>query len=680
MRVSTRFVGLLAAGAISLGALAAPVVALASDFSDTQGHWAEESGVIDRVVEEGIMTGYNEGTFGPNKSLTRGELATILWRAAGEPEADAPDFPDVDYEEFYGDAIEWARSEGIVGGYDDGTFGPGDPVTREQLATILYRYQASLGGDTAGDADRVASYPDGANVLEYARDAVAWAVDQGIIGGDSVLSPGADATRAEAAKMILVFLDGGDPAHGFLTRTPIMGAATAGVEDMVAYFNDEGRSYPGDVYAALGASTIEQFCDILVAEAGAEGVDPAVVFAQVMVGTNGLGFGGSTLASQCNFAGLGVTEATPSGTDFSAYGPDAVRMGLRAQVQHLKAYASTDALVNECVDEGFDLVERGSAPQVEYLGSGNWTDAHGYAFKILEVIDAVRSVRPTAAEEPYSPVYNYQYYRDAYPEVAAALGNDRDALLQNFLTEGMRERRQGCAEFSVRSYYNRYEDLRQAFGTDWPSYYNHYIQYGKAEGRVATGCDSLVGSWQYHNIEWAGQPNNYYCGPTAGFIILRNAGALTSSRGDSLTIDNVASYMETNYYGYTSFNDRKFEQGMNDWLGSAVYETVSLPSYATVRDTVMRSYDNGYATAFDAHERRGGPHYNGHNNGTYSHIVVVDAYNKDTDEAIMVDPGAGTVWWGASQKFSHSLSEFVANYVSAPDWGYRDGIGMYGAR
>ena len=60
--------------------------------------------------------------------------------------------------------------------------------------------------------------------------------------------------------------------------------------------------------------------------------------------------------------------------------------------------------------------------------------------------------------------------------------------------------------------------------------------------------------------------------------------------------------------------------------------------------------------------------------------MVVDAYNKDTDAATMVDPGAGTVWWGASQKFSYNLSSFVANFVNAPDWGYRDGIGMYYAK
>lgn len=286
----------------------------------------------------------------------------------------------------------------------------------------------------------------------------------------------------------------------------------------------------------------------------------------------------------------------------------------------------------------------------------------------------------TTEEKRYSAVYNYEFYRTKYPDIAAAYGNNRTATLNHFLTAGMNEKRQGCSSFSVQSYYNQYEDLRKAYGTNWKAFYQHYISRGKAEGRAGTGCTTLQGSWQYHNVAWAGQPNSYYCGPTAGYMILRNAGATRSASGASLTINNVARYMETDRYGFTSFNNGKFAQGMNSWLGRSVYATTSLPSYSTVRSAVLRSYENGYATAFDAHERRGGPHYNGHNNGTYSHIVVVDAYNKDTDAATMVDPGAGTVWWGASQKFSYNLSSFVANFVNAPDWGYRDGIGMYYAK
>lgn len=286
----------------------------------------------------------------------------------------------------------------------------------------------------------------------------------------------------------------------------------------------------------------------------------------------------------------------------------------------------------------------------------------------------------TSEEKPYSAVYNYEYYRKANPDVANAYGNNRTATLNHFLTFGMKERRQGCSGFSVQSYYNQYVDLRKAYGTNWPSYYQHYINYGKSEGRAGTGCGSLQGGWQYHNIAWAGQPNSYYCGPTVGFMILRNVGAGNSKyNGAGLTINNVANHMETDRYGYTSFNNRKFQQGMNRWLGSDIYATAELPSYATVRQEVLDSYRNGYATAFDAHERRGGPHYNGHGNSTFSHIVVVDAYNQDTDVATIVD--CSSSWYShSSQKFNYDLSDFVGRFVNAPDWGYRDGIGMYYAK
>lgn len=177
------------------------------------------------------------------------------------------------------------------------------------------------------------------------------------------------------------------------------------------------------------------------------------------------------------------------------------------------------------------------------------------------------------------------------------------------------------------------------------------------------------------DIEWAGQPNNYYCGPTAGFMILRNAGAWNSrADGSSLTIGNVAGAMGTSYYGYTSFTDRMFERGMNSWLGSNVYTTIDNPSYDTVRAAIFRSFDTGYAVAFDAHEVSGGWHYNGHNDATFSHILVVDAYNPDNDTVLLVDPGAGVLWGGASQKFWYSLRDFVNIYLAPAYW--RDGIGM----
>ncbi|MDN6795006.1 MAG: C39 family peptidase [Propionibacterium sp.] len=168
-----------------------------------------------------------------------------------------------------------------------------------------------------------------------------------------------------------------------------------------------------------------------------------------------------------------------------------------------------------------------------------------------------------------------------------------------------------------------------------------------------------------HSVEWAGQPNNYFCGPTSGFMILRYAGAWRSASGTGLSIDALAgrSYMNTVGYGYTSFHDRRFSAGMNAWLGRSVYHTIHTPSVGTVQDAVKRSFTTGYPTAVDAQERRGGPHYNGHPNSTFSHIMVVSGYDTATDEVQMVDPGAGVLWGGSRAFWYPSLATFTRSFL-----------------
>lgn len=284
----------------------------------------------------------------------------------------------------------------------------------------------------------------------------------------------------------------------------------------------------------------------------------------------------------------------------------------------------------------------------------------------------------TDEEAPYRAIYNYEYYRANNPDVKQAFGNNRQATLDHFLNSGMRERRRGCEGFDVRSYYNQYEDLRRAFAVNWPAYYRHFMEHGQREGRAGTGCGAVSG-WQYHNVPWHGQPNNFYCGPTSGQMILEAAGKWGSANGTPLNVWNVAKYMHTDAYHFTSFNDRWFERGMNDWLGYRAYTTLHTPSYGAARDAVMRSYDRGLAAAVDAQERRGGPHFNGHNNGTFSHIMVVDGYNNANDHVIIADPGAKVLWGGASRKFEYpSFNNFITTYCQHEIMG--DGkqhIGMY---
>ena len=164
----------------------------------------------------------------------------------------------------------------------------------------------------------------------------------------------------------------------------IMGPDNVTISQLVSCF-DKHASFPGSTYAPYGASTSSEFCTILVEEAEAEGVKPEVVFAQAMLETGWLKFGGQVKAYQCNFCGLGATDGGAAGADFSDYGRDAVRIGLRAQVQHLKAYASTQPLKNACVDPRFRYVTRGIAPTIDQL-SGRWASNPDYGSLIYSII------------------------------------------------------------------------------------------------------------------------------------------------------------------------------------------------------------------------------------------------------------------------------------------------------
>lgn len=184
------------------------------------------------------------------------------------------------------------------------------------------------------------------------------------------------------------------------------------------------------------------------------------------------------------------------------------------------------------------------------------------------------------------------------------------------------------------------------------------------------------------NVTWAGQPNNYFCGPTSGWMILNAIGAHYSAQGTPLSINAVASrdYMNTVGYGYTSFHDRRFEYGMNRWLGRDAYTTIHTPSVDQVRDSVKASFSKGLPTAVDAQERRGGPHYNGHPNSTFSHILVVTSYDPNTDSMRMADPGVHYLWNGEEQFWYH-LPSFTQNFLQTEvERDGREHIGIYTAR
>lgn len=173
-----------------------------------ESDWFYEA--VSYAVENGLMSGMSEDIFAPNTPLTREMLAVVLYNVEGQPEsAGVNPFTDVKADIWYTDAILWANENGIVAGYDNSAYGVGDLITREQFATILYRYAQFKGYDTTQGGMAVREFSDYENISDYARPAMAWAVNAGIMGGmdDGTLMPQGKATRAEAATMLMNFCE-----------------------------------------------------------------------------------------------------------------------------------------------------------------------------------------------------------------------------------------------------------------------------------------------------------------------------------------------------------------------------------------------------------------------------------------------------------------------------------------
>lgn len=187
---------------------AKPAAPVGLPFADVSGSdWFYND--VRYVYEKGIMDGTGADRFSPNAPLTRAMIVTILYRMAGSPSVSgSSDFTDVAAGKWFAKAVAWAAANGIVNGYGSGLFGPNDPVTREQLAAILYRY-AVYGGMTAVTLEEnLGGFADTAQLSAYAIQAMNWAVGQGLINGSgSNLVPKAQATRAQVAAIIHRYLE-----------------------------------------------------------------------------------------------------------------------------------------------------------------------------------------------------------------------------------------------------------------------------------------------------------------------------------------------------------------------------------------------------------------------------------------------------------------------------------------
>ena len=172
----------------------------------TEGDWFYDA--VRYAYETGLMDGVEDSLFAPNSETTRAQLVTILYRLAGEPEPGGDSgFSDVAAGTWYTDAVAWAAQNGIVNGVSDTEFAPGEDITREQLAAILYRYAAHQGYDVSQRAD-LSGFGDASSIRSYAQEALSWAHAQGLVLGfeDGSLRPQGTASRAQIAAVLMRFL------------------------------------------------------------------------------------------------------------------------------------------------------------------------------------------------------------------------------------------------------------------------------------------------------------------------------------------------------------------------------------------------------------------------------------------------------------------------------------------
>lgn len=172
-------------------------------FTDTQPDWFY-SDALDYCYEKGIISGMTATTFGPTGTLNRAQLVTMLYRHAGSPAVEGENtFTDVPAESFYTPAVIWASENGIVYGYEDGSFRPGNSITRQELVTMLHRYMVRLDKDS-GERSDLAAFEDLDQLMGYAEDAMQWAVANGVISGISAtqLGPQQSANRAQTVTIL----------------------------------------------------------------------------------------------------------------------------------------------------------------------------------------------------------------------------------------------------------------------------------------------------------------------------------------------------------------------------------------------------------------------------------------------------------------------------------------------
>ena len=189
-----------------------PAAALADDSFDDVAADAWYAADVQYAVDNGLMKGMGEGRFAPAGVTDRAQLVTVLYRLEGSPAVSGDSFDDVAESDYFHAPVEWGVNAGVVNGYGERVFGPKDTLTREQFASLLYRFARFKGYDTANDGS-LEGFADSDQVSSWAEDALRWAVATGLIqGSDGNLDPGGSATRAQMAAILHRFCDNKGPA------------------------------------------------------------------------------------------------------------------------------------------------------------------------------------------------------------------------------------------------------------------------------------------------------------------------------------------------------------------------------------------------------------------------------------------------------------------------------------
>lgn len=262
MKKSKKILGtILAAAMLLTGAFALITAYGATDFTDVaDDSWYAEH--VAYVHDNGIMSGTSDTSFSPSGAMTRAMLTTVLYRASGSPAVTASQtFTDVAAGAYYADAVAWASGSGIVSGYGDGIFGSNDPVSRAQIAVMLWRYAGSPASASGSD------FADESSIPSYAAAAVDWAQSGGIVNGKTgnVFDPNGSATRAEVATILHNYLTAsGSSNTGNSNSNGNSNAATNTDSDtsshiLVAYYSATGstKSAAETIAEALGADLFE---------------------------------------------------------------------------------------------------------------------------------------------------------------------------------------------------------------------------------------------------------------------------------------------------------------------------------------------------------------------------------------------------------------------------------------